>query len=137
MKSSLLPAFPVGALGFSFVRRLVVAAVILSLCSVAAACGGGGGEADDGIGEIQFEDEPTLVPVVASGDGVDVIGEFLQETVLLLPDMEYLDTQSFYLGELQEVARDIAGHIEDGQDGEVGLEWVVAVHRTVLDWDAL
>ena len=103
---------------------------------VLPACGGGGDAPDDGIDEIEFVDEPTAVPGGAGGE-VDVIGEFLQETVLLLPDMEYLDTQDFYLGELQEVARDITSHIEEGRDGEVGLEWVVGVHRTVLSWDAL
>ena len=109
----------------------------LYLCLLAAVLGcGGGAEAADDIEEIRFVDEPTAVPASVGGE-VDVIGQFLQETVLLLPDMEYLDTQSFYLSELQEVARDITSHIEDGRDGDVGLEWVVAVHRTVLQWDAL
>ena len=113
-----------------------MALVLVCLLFVVAACGGGGGEVDDGIDEIEFADDPT--PVAGEGAGeVDVIGEFLRETVLLLPDMEYLDTQSFYLAELQEVARDISSHIEDGGDDEIGLPWVVGVHRTVLSWDAL
>ena len=122
--------------GFSLLRWAALWAVVLSVAVLGLGCGGGGGGGDDGIGEIEFVDEPTPVPAVAAGE-VDVIGEFLQETVLLLPDMEYLDTQSFYLTELQEVARDISAHIEDGREADVGLEWVVAVHRTVLEWDAL
>lgn len=136
MESRFLSSFLRRPLGFSFLRWLACLAVVLSTGAVGLACGSGGGENDDGIEEIQFVDEPTLVPAVASGE-VDVIGQFLQDTVLLLPDMEYLDTQSFYLDELQEVTRDLSAHIEDGQEGDVGLEWVVAVHRTVLDWDAL
>ena len=109
--------------------------MVLSLAAVAG-CGGGGEEGvDDGIDEIEFVDEPT--PTGAPAVQVDVIAEFLQETVLVLPDMEYLDTQAFYLSELEEVARDVTSHIEGGQGDDVGLEWVVGVHRTVLRWDEL
>ena len=111
------------------------AAVLLLVSSLA--CGGGGEEADGGIGEIDFVDQPTATPLPVSGRQQDAIGNFLQETALLLPDMEYLDSQVFYLEELQEVARDIASHIESGQVGDAGLDWVIGVHRTVLEWDAL
>ena len=117
-------------------RLCLLATVLVCLLFLVGACGGGGGELDDGIEEIEFADEPTAVPGESAGD-VDVIGEFLRDTVVLLPDMEYLDTQSFYLGELQEVARDISSHIEAGEDDDIGLPWVVGVHRTVLSWDAL
>lgn len=110
---------------------LAAALLLLTL----AGCGGGGDEPEDGIGEIEFVDEPTATPGPA--EQVDAIGEFLEETALLLPDMEYLDTQAFYLEELQQVARDVSAHIEEGQAEEVSLEWVVAVHRTVQAWDSL
>ena len=114
----------------------MLAAVVVGLLSVAfAGCGGGDGVVDDGLDELEFVDEPT--PSVGPVEQVDVIGQFLQEMVLLLPDMEYLDTQAFYIEELQEVARDIISHIEGGEGDEAGLEWVVSVHRTVLEWDGL
>ena len=129
--------FLIAGLGLACRGALVVGTVAV-VCLLVLACGGGGPEGApeaDGIDEIDFVDEPTPTPLLAQQ--VDVIGVFLENTALLLPDMEYLDTQGFYLERLQLVARDITGHIEEGRLGEVGLEWVVGVHRTVLEWDEL
>lgn len=121
--------------------RVLLCAVLAVALVAWAGCGGGGPASEeelaeeDGIGEIQFVDEPTREAVPA--EQVDVIGRFVQETAILLPDMEFLDTQAFYLDELQRVARDFQSHIEAGEEEGTGLEWVVDVHETVLDWDEI
>ena len=126
---------------FLLVNRLGLVRLAASLCAMTfilgsmGACGGGDEDMFDGIGEIEFVDEPTATP--APVERGDVIGEFLQDTALLLPDMEYLDMQAFYLDELQRVARDLSSYVGQGQSEASGLEWVVTVHRMVLEWDAL
>ena len=117
---------------FRLLTRAVPLFAVLLLCASLLACGGGGDSGSgDEIALLDFGADPTPVPVAERIANVGVDGVALEE-------LSYLYEYQIGLEGLQQLNRDLDHVLKpDKGDDDVGLDWVVDVHKLVNRADHL